>query len=80
MTDAYKTVKAADMVNVEQLFHKCGNTWHMEGLVKLADQFKINEGQCCFTQNTQNIWNLLAQNCGDRQDQHIQESTWQIHR
>lgn len=80
MTDAYKTAKAAGTVNAEQFFHKSCNTRHRGGLVKLADQFKTNEGQHCFAQSTVNMWNLLAQSCGDRQDQIIQEGTWQIHR
>lgn len=80
MTDAYKTAKAVDMVNAEQFFHKSCNSRHREHLVKLADQFKTNEGQHCFAQSAVNIWNLLAQTCGDRHDQCIQEGTWQIHR
>lgn len=79
-SDAYKTAKAAGMVNTEPFFHKSCNTRHREDLVKLANQFKTNEGQQCFAQCTMNIWKLLAQSCRDRQDQHIQEGTWQIHR
>lgn len=45
---------------------------------KLAGQFETNEGQQRFAHSTANI-NSLAQSCGDTQDQHIQEGTWQTH-
>lgn len=75
MPDAYKTVKAVDEKNADQVVHKCYNTRHQEDLVKLADQLKTNQGQHCFAQSTVNLWNLLAQSCGVRDDQHIQEGT-----
>lgn len=75
MSDAYKTVKAVDEKNADQVFHKCYNTRHQEDLVKLADQLKTTEGQHCFAQSTVNTQNLLAQSCGVRGEQHIQEGT-----
>lgn len=51
ISDACKTVKAADEKNADQVFHKSYNTRHQEDLMKLADQLKTNEGQHCFAQS-----------------------------
>lgn len=73
ISDACKTIKTADEKNADQVFHKSYNIRHQEDLVKLADQLKTKEGQHCFAQSTVNIQNLLAQSCGVKEVQHIQE-------
>lgn len=75
VSDACKTVKAADEKNADQFFHKSNHSRHQEDLVKVADQLKTNEGQHCFAWSTVNVQNLLAQSCGVREDQHIQKGT-----
>lgn len=51
ISDACKTVKAADEKNADQVFHKSYNTRHQEDLVNVADQLQTNEGVHCLQVN-----------------------------
>lgn len=72
ISDACKTVKAANEKNADRVFHKSYNARHQGDLVMQQISFKPMKESTALQVNIQY---LLAQSCGVREDQHIQKAT-----